>query len=85
MANTQDMINSIIIIVSFALIVLYAYYASSKNSRKARIRRWEKQRLAMQNKENNDKEALNVTSLYEEAANKNKIQQNHKWELHESI
>ena len=85
MTNTQDMINSIIIIVSFALIVIYAYFASSKNSRRARIRRWEKQRLAMQNKEISNKEELNLTSLYEETANKNKIQKNHKWELHESI
>jgi hypothetical protein len=85
MTNTQHMINSIIIIATFALIVVYAYIASTKNSRKARIRRWEKQRMAMQSKERSNKEALNTTSLYQEAENKNKIQKNHKWELHESI
>ena len=80
MTNSQHMLNSIIVLVSFAVVVLYAYFASAYQSRKRRMKRWEKQRKAMQ-----AKGVHTATSFYEEPAREGKFQKKHTWELHETI
>jgi hypothetical protein len=80
MSNSQHMLNSIIVLASFAIVVLYAYFASAYQSRKRRMRRWEKQRKTMQ-----AKGSPIATSFYEEPAREGKFQKKHTWELHETI
>jgi hypothetical protein len=76
--------SSLYIVLGFAALIVFAYLTIALQSKKRIMRKWDKQRKALQAKENQEKEILNI-SLYEDAAGKGKLQKGFKWDLHESI
>jgi hypothetical protein len=76
--------SSLYIVLGFAALIVFAYLTIALQSKKRRMRKWDKQRKAFQTKENKEKETLNI-SLYKDTVGKGKLQKGFKWDLHESI